>query len=632
MFWPVKMCKARIYCVKSSLTGAIDALHDYGAVQIKEVNLHDFTKPESQTDFGLAQRRLRLEAITGALQERKGKIGEKEAIELAKSKKLKSAEERAVKISAEIGRINSETDVLKEDVKRLKMFEKFEIDFSKLKTATTQTIAGIVQKANQALFAKAISEEGLGYAQKSISHGANIVLVYLENGNEKAIENLARSGFERMQIPQIQATPARQILAIERKIAALEKEKSKLFAEVGKIGEKNYIRFAAVKELIEISDHKSRAARNAAASAHTAILEAYLPENRFIELEDALEQKLGRGAAIEKVSSRELEKMHEHTPTLLDNPKFLQPFEFIVKYLSIPKSNEIDPTIIFTLFFPLFYGMIVGDVIYGVISFLLARWIFGKVTQESILKPVSAIWMYGSIPSILFGVLFDEYGGFSHHELLEKIGIGGILVYQGFERMHYTQMILGASIVLGVLTMAAGFLLGALNSLRHGHKDHAMVKAAWFCIVTFGTILVATAMFGAFPESFLIPSAAIAGLCALFVILKEGIAGAIEIPGVIGNILSFARLIAVGLVGTVIASILNEMAFPGLDKGILLIVIVPLYIGGHLFNAFLAMFEALVQGARLNFVEFYPKFFEGGGEEFAPFRLETRYLKTKEVR
>ncbi|MEM4391118.1 MAG: hypothetical protein QXX06_04640, partial [Candidatus Diapherotrites archaeon] len=138
-------------------------------------------------------------------------------------------------------------------------------------------------------------------------------------------------------------------------------------------------------------------------------------------------------------------------------------------------------------------------------------------------------------------------------------------------------------------------------------------------------------MFGSFPEYFLFPSALIVSLCAVFVIKEEGIIGAIEIPGVVGNILSFARIIAVGLVGTVIASILNTMALPSAENGFLILFTLPLFIFGHLFNAFLAMFEALVQGARLNVVEFYSKFFEGGGEEFSPFRFRSKYLKLKEV-
>jgi len=91
--------------------------------------------------------------------------------------------------------------------------------------------------------------------------------------------------------------------------------------------------------------------------------------------------------------------------------------------------------------------------------------------------------------------------------------------------------------------------------------------------------------------------------------------------------MSFSRILAVGLVGTLIALILNDLLFPSLDKGILLIILVPIYIIGHLFNAFLAMFESFIQGARLNYVEFYSKFYEGGGKEFSPFRLTRKFVK-----
>ena len=113
---------------------------------------------------------------------------------------------------------------------------------------------------------------------------------------------------------------------------------------------------------------------------------------------------------------------------------------------------------------------------------------------------------------------------------------------------------------------------------------------------------------------FLVSVAVIAGV--------EGFIGVIEIPSILGNILSYTRIAAVGIVGVVIAEkLVNEFLLPLPKAGLMLFILIPLFVGLHLFNCFLAMFESLIQGGRLNIVEFRSKFLRGGGRAFRPFAL-----------
>jgi V/A-type H+-transporting ATPase subunit I len=453
----------------------------------------------------------------------------------------------------------------------------------------------------------------------------------VRKGDEKIIDDLVKAGFERLPIPAIKGKPVDELAKTEKLLAKAEKDKENLESRVQKLVGENFSKLAGMKELLEIEQYKKEASLKFGSTEDTIIVEGYLPEKNFHLLEKSIVSKFGQRAYVEKISSEELERNHEQAPTLLNNNRVFKPFQFIVNYMSTPKSNEIDTTVIFAFVFMLFYGMIVGDVIYGLVSFFIARWVYRKSSKDSILKPVSLLWMYGAVPTIIAGIIFDEYAGLPHRELFSLLGFGHVELYTGFERMHNTQLILAISLLIGIITMAFAFLLGFINAVRHHDKKHASAKLAWFGIVITGTVLVATSMFKAFPDIFMIPSAILFAISTIIMIKVEGPIGLIEIPSVAGNILSFARLIAVGLVGTVIAFILNEMAMPSPDKGLMLIVFLPIFILGHLFNAFLAMFEALIQGARLNFVEFYSKFFEGGGKEFQPFKLENKYLKSMEV-
>ncbi|MEM4261764.1 MAG: V-type ATPase 116kDa subunit family protein [Candidatus Diapherotrites archaeon] len=631
MFWPAKVAKVRIFCVKSAFSKVVDCLHDFGNVHLVLPKADALNKVIPEKDFSDVQRLVRLESLVSKYSNvGDGNFTESEASKILKDKSLLEAENKMIELKSLIEKKSLEIEILKEDIKKLRIFERFDFDFSILNLNSVEVVAGFVSKDKRQKVVDFLESNKIVF---DLRHYANsFVLIFaVEKGNVSLLDSLTKLGFERMPLPSIVSSPAVEIRKLENKLNGVMRELEVLRNKFNAYEKKWSQKMCVAKEFLDFNEYKSVAFEKSLASSYSCVIDAYVPEKKLAKLVSYLKSSLGNNIFVETFTSKHLEASHEKTPTIFENSKALAPFEFMTRFISIPKSNEIDPTILFTLFFPVFYGMIVGDVIYGLISFLFAKFIFDRVSSESILKPVSAIWMFGSVPSIFFGFLYDEYAGFSHHKLFELFGFKDVFLYSGFERMHYTTLILTASILLGVFTMAMGFLFGFINASRHGHKKHALVKLAWFFIVTFGTILVSTFMFGSFPEYFLFPSALIVSLCAVFVIKEEGIIGAIEIPGVVGNILSFARIIAVGLVGTVIASILNTMALPSAENGFLILFTLPLFIFGHLFNAFLAMFEALVQGARLNVVEFYSKFFEGGGEEFSPFRFRSKYLKLKEV-
>jgi V/A-type H+-transporting ATPase subunit I len=174
---------------------------------------------------------------------------------------------------------------------------------------------------------------------------------------------------------------------------------------------------------------------------------------------------------------------------------------------------------------------------------------------------------------------------------------------------------------LGLIHLALGFLLGAINAWHHS-KKHAIGKLAWIGLEIGGFLLVTSSMFGLFPESTGTIGGGIFAVSLVLMVWGEGMMGAVELPGVLGNALSYARIAAVGLAGVVLAELINETLIPDPAQGILLaLVLLPILILLHILNTGLAMVEGIVQGGRLNLVEFYSKFFHGGGKAFAPFSV-----------
>ncbi len=631
MFYPAKMCKVRLIERKANLEATVGLLESFGGAEIKKFSYHELQNAKPLDENGQATERLvRAEGILATLPEHaaKQRISRKDTAAFLNSAEARKIGEKIGSIEDEKQKLQSEIDVLKDDRAVIRNFSSFNIDFSKLDFETLDVAAGIVGNQNEKQFEKALKNPAiLRSTHKPHGVKGNMHLAVVAKGNEQAISEIAKSGFERVALPKISTTPSKELEKIEGRIEELRSQIEALDKELAKISSQHYSKFAAGAEYLKIEAEKSGAPINFGSTEHTIIVEAYVPEKNLSQFEAAARQALGQDVYIHKFSSEQLEKSHEQAPTLLEHNKFLEPFEFMTKFVSLPKNNEIDPTMIFVIFFPIFYAMMVGDFIYGILSFLIARVLMKKFAPGGIMNPVAKIWMWSAIPTIIFGIIYDEYAGMPHKEILGHLGFGAIELYHGIERIHNVNFLLTICVLIGIFTMALGFLLGFVNARRHGNNSHAIAKLGWYGVTCAGTVLLSSALFPILPKEYIIPSA-IALVASLGAIVKgEGVMGIIELPSLLSNVLSFARIIAVGLVGTVIALILNGMAFPSPDKGILLIVLIPLYMVGHLFNAGMAMFESFIQGARLNYVEFYSKFFEGGGKEFSPFKFERRYLK-----
>ncbi|MCR4335186.1 MAG: V-type ATP synthase subunit I [archaeon] len=626
MFWPVKMSKVRLIGLKTNLKKTIESLEEYGGVEIKKLSSKEVENSKAlEENTFIVEKLVKTEALLNALEKKevREKISISDLNDFSKQKNFGKVNAEIEEIISKISDIDNETEILKDEKTTLKMFAHFDIDFSKFNVNSIELVAGTINSINSSKLEDALT--GTEFTGKTIAKGKALYLIAFEKGTLK-IDDLGPLGFDRIQIPNIKTKPGIELKNVDKKIVDLEKKKASLKKDLEKVSKENYAKLTGLKEHLENESSKASLPEKFLGTSHSFVLEGYLPEKNFEKFKGFIKEKFGKQIFVQYFSNDELEKNHETTPTLTEHSYLIKPFESLVKFISIPKSNELDTTMIFLIFFPVFYGMIVGDFVYGILSFLIAKLILKKF-PTGILNSVSKVWMWGSIPTIIFGVIFDEYAGFSHHAIFELIGIHGVHIYYGYERLHNIELLLGVSLLLGVFTIAIGFLLGFINASKHGNKRHAMAKLGWFGVVLFGTILITTLMFNSFPQDYLLPTAGLFIVSLIPIVMVEGIMGIMELPSVVGNILSFARILAVGLVGVVIASILNDMAFPSLDKGLLLIIFFPLYIFGHLFNAFLAMFESLIQGARLNFVEFYSKFYEGDGKEFVPFKVERKYTK-----
>jgi V/A-type H+/Na+-transporting ATPase subunit I len=302
-------------------------------------------------------------------------------------------------------------------------------------------------------------------------------------------------------------------------------------------------------------------------------------------------------------------------PVLLSNPPVANSFEQLLRLYALPKYDEIDPTTLMAFTFPLFFGFMLGDIGYGLVAFVafsLLRWLKPSV------RSVANILMLSALSSIIFGMLFGEFFG---GETILGVHLTPVL--------HRTESILsmmGIAAAIGAVHVNFGLVLGMINEARVGLIHALLSKGSWI-MLQIGALLLA-ASYGLLthvpllsnitatkPVAYAVVAAAIVGIA-----YAEGIRGVIELPMIFSNILSYVRLVAIGLASVYMASVVNQLAEGLFDKGgpwiaaaLLLLLL------GHTINLLLGLLGPFLHSLRLHYVEFFGKFYEGGGQAYRPF-------------
>lgn len=333
-------------------------------------------------------------------------------------------------------------------------------------------------------------------------------------------------------------------------------------------------------------------------TANISILNGFVPQHRTKRVRRELEKLLGNNF---EMMEKEVKK---DAPIMLDHGSVSNNFTALLKMYSLPKYKEIDPTLLMLMVFPIFYGYILGDVIYGLISLAFFTALKFKLRD---LKEFLSILQISSISSIIFGVIFGEFMGFELHG-----------AYYGFiERSHEPELLLIIALIFGLIHINLALILGFINHIKH--LKHAITHSLSWIIMEIGVAGIAWGMYSSQPIfTYLGIPLTLIGVALIY--MGHGFIGLIEIPSFFTNIFSYARLMAVGLSSVAIAILINEYSVPLFSSGIFgIIAAIILFTLGHIFNIVLGNFESFLHTLRLHYVEFFTKFYEGGGKEFTPF-------------
>jgi V/A-type H+/Na+-transporting ATPase subunit I len=304
--------------------------------------------------------------------------------------------------------------------------------------------------------------------------------------------------------------------------------------------------------------------------------------------------------------------LKKRAPVCLQNPGLARPFESLIKLLALPRYGHIDPTMLMALFLPIFFGMILGDVGYGLLLLALSLGLMRKI-KSGVARDILTVLAMGASWAILFGFLFGEAFG----TLGEHYGMHA-LWFDRASAEHVSGLLI-MTLVVGAMHITLGLVLGVWEAWKDKSRGHLLERGGML-IGLMGLFMIVGVLVNYLPQGFMTP--AIAGLITGIVLMGASLGwlgvlmGPIEFVGLIGNVLSYLRIAAIGLASVYLAKVANDIA--GMVGNVIVGAILAVLI--HSLNLVLGAFSPTIHSLRLHYVEFFRKFYEGGGRQYQPFK------------
>lgn len=458
---------------------------------------------------------------------------------------------------------------------------------------------------------------------------------------------LRKNGFARPSV-QSSLTPSAYDEKLRKKYEESLSEEQALLSELASLStERGRLRF--LSDYYTMRADKYRVLGQLLQSRHVFFITGYIPKQNAARLKSHLEDAYCCTAELEDIPA------DESAPVLLRNNGFSAPTEGVVTSYGLPHKGEIDPTGIMAVFYYFFFGLMLSDAGYGILM-TVGCFIFLKKYPRMAqgLKNMLTMFMYCGISTTFWGIMFGGYFGdvipvvartFFHTELT--------IPAVWFVPLDDPMRLLMFSFLFGIIHLFTGLAIKGFLLIRDRKYMDCLCEVGFWYMLLIGLILMLlpSDMFASmagvtliFPAWLNLLAKILAITGALGIVLMTGrrrknfglrlALGAYELYGAtswLSDVLSYSRLLALGLATGVIASVINTMGAMAGGGVIGAIAFVLIFLVGHTLNLAINLLGAYVHTNRLQYVEFFGKFYEGGGDEFHPFSADSsKYFKIKE--
>ena len=448
---------------------------------------------------------------------------------------------------------------------------------------------------------------------------------------EAAAQTLKQYAYARTQFKELTGTPEQNIENAESRLEEIEKCRAELEKKIASLAPLK-TKIQVLYDYMQIRADRKRIVSKLGRSGGAFYMEGWLPSDRQYEFIAKI------GAEAECYIEIEETAKGENHPILLKNPALVKPFEAVTAMYSLPSANDVDPNLVMAPFYFLFFGLMIGDFVYGIILAIAIAIMINKFKPAGTAGKILRMLFLGGISTAFWGAMFGSYMG-----NLPQVFMGWITGrdyssnFYGiwFDPLSDPMKLLIFSMVFGVVHLFAGMGLKIYMLLKEGKWFEAVFDVGSWYVLIIGLPLL-------FLMEDKTPGIVMSALGAAMLLFTQGrtaknplmkfangLLSLYGITGYLGDVLSYSRLLALGLATGVIAAVVNTLGTlnaPGVVGVIVLLIVLAV---GSVFNIAINALGAFVHSSRLQYVEFFSKFYEGGGEEFKPFMIKTKYIKVK---
>ncbi len=475
------------------------------------------------------------------------------------------------------------------------------------------TVIGITHSKDFIPLQKELEEATNGmffFSHQSVSEEESFIAIVCLSKHLEDIGGIIRKwDIEKMPSSEYSGTPADVVAEIRRKVNIIGAVQSECREKIRAQALNWRKQLKTFRELLAIDRERAEVFTNFTQTESVTAIQGWVVKENADSVIKEIE-KTGEGLAF--AIAEEPDEPPDKLPVSLKNPGIIKHFELLVKLYAPPKYDEVDPTVLIFPSFLFFFGIMITDAMYGLAALILGILILrGGGKYYPLFKSAGVLLSLGGLSTVIlgsmtggwFGNLMVEYLGFT---FLDKL----VVINPMVDVAPFLLFALG----VGLLHLNIGIVIGIIKDVRRKNIPESL-KNVW---IFFLEISLA---FYYFEQ---ITPAAVFAVPALILLLYSAKGMALfGVTGLLGDTLSYARLMALGLVSFGLAVAINalaDMTFGISYIGWLIAIII--LIGGHSFSLLLNLMGAFAHGIRLHFVEFFGKFYSGGGDEFKPFKIK----------
>ena len=539
------------------------------------------------------------------------------------------------KVSSELNKIGTQYSQIKSEISKkymrydeIDLWERLDVNPKELKNLKkVNTFLGTVPIKLKGTFIDGISEldktyyEELKIVKDEVYY---LVISSIDESEKKKLAEVFRNSSFTVENLDIDAVPQDYKNGLQKEISELKKEKRRLKAQIKTYSE-DLTDLQAVYEYMQNKKLRIVESEKLAQTENTILIKGWIPTEKVSEFEKVIKDEAGDNYYL---TFADADRDDATVPIKLKNGKVASTFENLTGMYAYPRYNEIDPTPLFTPFYILFFGMMGADVGYGLVLLLATMFVLKVVNLSSQMRKSIKFFFYLSFSVIFWGLLYGSYFGATIPGMWRLVDPAS----------QYNDLLIG-SIVFGIVHIFVGLAIKAYMLIRDGKSLEAIYDVLFWYMALIGGMLFL--IFKLMNLSAVVANVSmwvmIAGMAGIVLTggreakgvgakLGGGLYSLYGISSYVGDFVSYSRLMALGLSGGFIASAINMIAGMISGSWVGMIFIPVILIAGHLFNMFLSFLGAYVHTSRLMYVEYFGKFYEGGGKPFKDFRTENKYI------